>query len=206
MRYSYINTKYQELCTYAYKKMILPELTEIERVRKRLKLTQTELAKRSGVSQSLIARLEAGSVDPRYSKVAQIFKAIYEIKRQEITAKELMTPGVVGVQSTNTIEDTVHIMNKFKVSQMPVFSKRRVVGSITEKVVLDRIGKGADMRDFSSQKVGDFMDSPFPTVNLATPLTTLSKLLENDKAVIVMDRGELKGIVTNADLLKVVSR
>jgi len=186
--------------------MILPELSEIERIRKKLAITQTELAKRSGVSQSLIARLEAGSVDPSYSKVAQIFRVLYDIKRQEITAKELMTTGVVGVQASNTIEDTVRIMNKFKVSQMPVYSKRRVVGSIAEKVVLDRIAKGVDMKDFSSQLVGDFMDTPFPTVNLSTPLTTLSKLLESEKAVIVMDRGELKGIVTNADLLKVVSR
>ena len=186
--------------------MILPELSEIERARKKLGMTQTELAKKSGVSQSLIARLEAGRVDPSYSKVAQVFRALHEIKRQEITAKELMTTGVVGVRSEDTIEDAVNAMNRFKVSQMPVFSRGKVVGSITEKVVLDKIGRGADMRNFSSQRVGDFMDSPFPAVNLNAPLTTLSKLLETEKAVVIMDRGELKGIVTNADLLKVVSR
>ena len=44
------------------------ELNEISRLRKQLGLTQAELAKLSGVSQSLIAKLEAGKIEPSYSK------------------------------------------------------------------------------------------------------------------------------------------
>ena len=54
----------------------LPPLEEIERLRKKFGLTQTELAEKASVSQSLIARLEAQSVDPRYSKVASVFEAL----------------------------------------------------------------------------------------------------------------------------------
>ena len=87
--------------------MRLPDLTEIEKHRKKLELTQTALAKKAGVSQSLIARIEAGTVDPRYSKVSRVFSALAKIEKKEIRAEELMTKKVVGAQTQDTIEDVV---------------------------------------------------------------------------------------------------
>jgi predicted transcriptional regulator len=43
-------------------------------------------------------------------------------------------------------------------------------------------------------------------VKIDTPLTTISALLEHNTAVLVMERNNLKGIITNADLLKVVHK
>ena len=45
----------------------IPSPEDIRRMRIRAGLTQKELAERAGVSQSLIARIERGSVDPRLS-------------------------------------------------------------------------------------------------------------------------------------------
>src|SRR3989338_5241600 len=53
---------------------MIAEITEIKIMRKRHGLTQTQLAKLSGVSQSLIAKLEAGIIDPSYSNVKKIMK------------------------------------------------------------------------------------------------------------------------------------
>jgi predicted transcriptional regulator len=189
-----------------FNKMLLPELSEISRLRKKFKITQTELAKKAGVSQSLIARLEMGRVDPRYSKVANVFRALNELKGREILAKELMTSGVVGVQTTDSMEETARIMKKRNVSQMPVFDKKKVVGSIWERIILDEIAKGRDMQDFSHRRVEEFMEQPFPIMSMDTPLTTISSLLEHNTAVLVMERGDIKGIITNANLLKVVHR
>jgi len=186
--------------------MLLPELSDISRLRKKFDITQTELAKRAGVSQSLVARLERGRVDPRYSKAASVFRALDELRGKEILTKELMTPKVVGVQLTDSMEKIAGIMKRCNVSQMPVFDKKKVVGSISERVILDEIAKGADMRDFSHKDVDEFMEHPFPIVGMNTPLTTISTLLEHNTAVLVMERGDIKGIITNADLLKVVHR
>jgi DNA-binding XRE family transcriptional regulator len=48
---------------------MFPTLQDIAKRRRQLGLKQTELAKAAGVSQSLIAKLEAGTIDSSYTKV-----------------------------------------------------------------------------------------------------------------------------------------
>jgi len=181
-----------------------PELHEIERLRKKFGVTQTELAEKAGISQSLIARVESGKVDPRYSKVARIFKALEDMKSKGIRARDIMTRKVVGIQAGDSMEKAAGIMKRYDVSQLPVFEGKKQVGSISERVILDEIAKGADVHALSKRKVREFMDEPFPVVSLNAPLTSISVLLENRLAVLIVDKGEIKGIVTNADLLKVI--
>ena len=47
--------------------MHIPTPEELRTRREALGLKQTELAKRAGISQSMVARIEAGNVDPRVS-------------------------------------------------------------------------------------------------------------------------------------------
>ncbi|MFH0861402.1 MAG: CBS domain-containing protein [Candidatus Altiarchaeota archaeon] len=186
--------------------MQLPPITEIGKLRKRLGLTQTDLAQRSQVSQSLIARLEAGTVDPRYSKVAQIFSALDEMRSKEIQAKEIMTREVTGIQHTASIEYAAGKMKKHNVSQMPVFDGDKILGSFTEKTIMGLITKGFDAKALSKEEIAEHMEDAFPTVKPETPLTVLSVLLEHNSAVLVQEHGKPVGIITKADLLKVIHR
>ncbi|MCX6694848.1 MAG: CBS domain-containing protein [Candidatus Altiarchaeota archaeon] len=186
--------------------MQLPPTNEIQKRRDKLSLTQTQLAKKAGVSQSLIARIEAGTVDPRYSKVAKVFQALEELKGREIEAKEIMTRNVVGVKAENTIEQAASTLKEHGVSQMPVYDGENTIGSFSEKIIVDRISKGINMQQFSNEKVREHMDSAFPTVKPDTPLTIISALLEHNNAVLVQDAGKTAGIITNADLLKVLHK
>jgi len=184
--------------------MQLPETGRIIQMRKKLGLTQSELAKRAGISQSIIARIEAGTVDPRYSKVVKIFTALEDTKKQDITAKEIMTAQVVSVQTTDNIRTAVNKMKKHNVSQLPAFENKNQKGSISEGVILDQISKGINIDIMSEKKVGECMEEPLPQVNPDTSISTLSSLLEHNKAVLITDKGKIQGIVTKADLLKVV--
>jgi len=186
--------------------MQLPPLTEIQKRREKLHLTQTQLAEKAGVSQSLIARLETGTVDPRYSKVASIFRALDELRGKEIEAKEIMTKDVVGVKADSTIEEAAEAMKERGVSQMPVYEGENTIGSISEKNMLDAIARGINMQTFPLEKVREHMDSAFPTVKQETPLSVISALLEHNKAVVVQDAGKPVGIITNADMLKVLRK
>jgi predicted transcriptional regulator len=186
--------------------MQLPPLGEIEKLRKRLGLTQTELAEKADVSQSIIARLEAGTVDPRYSKVAQIFLALDELKGTEVEAQQIMTKDVVGIQHTASIEYAASKLKKHGLSQMPVFDDDKILGSFSEKVVLELISKGIDAKTFSKDEVGEHMEDAFPTVKPETPLSVVSTLLEHNTAILVQEHGKTRGIITKADLLKVVHK
>lgn len=184
--------------------MELPSLTEVVRKRKKLGLTQAELAKKAGVSQSIIARIEAGSVDPRYSKIIGVFRALEELKGKEVEANHIMTKNVVGVQTVMKMGDATKKMNKYGVSQMPVYEGDVIVGSLSEGVILDQIGKGVDGRLLSNSTVEEHMEDAFPQVNPETPLSVVSALLEYNTAVIVSEKGSVKGVITKADVLKVV--
>ena len=184
--------------------MQLPELERIVSIRKKLGLTQTQLAKRAGISQSLIARVEAGTVDPRYSKVMKIFVALEESKHRFILAKEIMTRGVVGVHIGDKLSAAINKMRDHNVSQLPVFDGNNQVGVISEGVIMDQISKGANIAVISERKVDEYMEDPLPQVSAGTNITSLSSLLEHNKAVLIADKGKIEGIVTKADLLKVM--
>lgn len=186
--------------------MQLPTLENIYKLRKKFGIKQTELAKKAGVSQSLIARIETGTVDPRYSNIVKIFRALEDIKGKGIIAREIMTKDVVSVKAGDSLEKATSKMRRYNVSQMPVFKGKKTIGSISEGVIMDQISKGVNIHSISQKKVEEFMEDPLPSVNSNTPLSTISVLLENNKAVLVVEKGVINGIVTNADLLKVVHR
>ena len=183
------------------------DLSEIKHLRDKLRITQSELAKRAGVSQALIARIENKSVDPRYSKVVAIFGALKELKKgggKEIIAKDVMRRGVAGVEKNEILKNVTITMRKRRISQMPVFDKEVIVGSISEKTIVERMVKGEDLSALSAKRAGEIMNPPFPSVNKETPIMVISALLEHSPAVVVMDEGLAAGIITKADLLKFV--
>ncbi|MBU0761951.1 MAG: CBS domain-containing protein [Candidatus Altiarchaeota archaeon] len=184
--------------------MLLPPLGEVEKLRKKLGLTQTELAKKSGVSQSLIARVEAGTVDPRYSKVTEVFRALESLGEKEVEASQIYTKDVVGIQKTASIEYAASKMKEYEVSQMPVFDEDKIVGSFSERVILDLLSRGFDAKKFSKEDVASHMEETFPIIKPETPLNLVSNLLEHNSAVLVQKQGKTLGIITKADLLKVV--
>ena len=75
----------------------LPDLDKIRQMRKRLNLSQRELAGMAGVSQSLIAKIERGTIDPSYSNVRKILSAFEEvIRRRKVEGVRSGTQLTVG--------------------------------------------------------------------------------------------------------------
>ncbi len=74
---------------------MLQELNEIKRLRNKHNLNQKELAERAGVSQSLIAKIEAGKIEPSFTKARKIFQALEELREnEELKAKDLMNKKI----------------------------------------------------------------------------------------------------------------
>jgi len=185
---------------------MLPRLEEISRRRRVLGLSQKHLAELAGVSQSLIAKIESGKIEPSYPRTKAIFDMLEKLQREkEPRARDLLQPRVVGVEEDDTVSKAAAIMNQTGFSQLPVFNGKHIVGSIAEKVIMDRIVSGISPRDLSRMPVGRIMADAFPQIDERTPLSLISALLQYHSAVLVMKRGHVTGIITKADLLKVFS-
>jgi predicted transcriptional regulator len=174
------------------------DLGSIKKIRKQLGMTQTEFAREAGVSQSLIAKIEAGKIDPTYSKVRQIFDAIdRHSKKKETSAKEIMQTNIITAKPGDKVVDIVKVMNRNAVSQVPVVDGKNIVGLITEKEVLEKIGRA----DIHNIKAKDAMSEPPPIVSEETKMSALNALIKHYPIIIVTRKGELAGVITKADII-----
>lgn len=194
----------------------LPELDEIRQMRKRLDLSQRELASKAGVSQSLIAKIEKGNIDPSYKNVRKIFNAFEGILKKRavegrstaarITVGDLATKGVVSIFPDQSLAEAIDLMVKGRFTQLPVMVGDRIVGGITDDRIRDyTIEETRNQRklydDVMQVRVEDIMEEPFPILSEDTPIELASLHLQRDEAVLVTRRGNIEGILTSADFL-----
>lgn len=184
---------------------MFPKIDEISKKRKILGLTQNELAKLSGVSQSLIAKLESGKIDPSYTKVKTIFDVISKLElKNKIKADRINYNKVVSVQEKQLVSEAVDLMKKHGYSQLPVLNNRQVVGSISEKTILNQILAGNFLDQISKLPIKEVMEDSLPQVNENAPLSLISSLLQVYPAVLISTKGNVVGIITKADFLKLL--
>jgi predicted transcriptional regulator len=194
----------------------LPDLDEIKQMRKRLDLSQRELASLAGVSQSLIAKIEKGSIDPSYANVRKIFTAFEDILKKRalegknmgarFTVGDLATRGVISIAPEGTLAEAVDKMVKGRFTQLPVMAGERIVGGVTDDRIRDySIEETRNQRktydEVMQTRVEDIMEDPFPILSEDTPIELASLHLQREEAVLVSRRGSIIGILTSADFL-----
>ncbi len=184
---------------------MLPPLEEIAKKRRALNMTQKQLARLAGVSQSLIAKLESRKINPSYTNVKAIFDALEHLEmKSEVLAKAVLHEKIVSVQKSDKVSKAVHLMAEYDYSQLPVFDGEHPVGSIAEKTLLSKVMAGDDLIQVSKLPIEEIMDEAFPQVGEDAPLPLISGLLQIYPAVLISKKGKVIGIVTKADLLKML--
>lgn len=173
------------------------ELEEVKKIRKKLGLTQTELANRANVSQSLIAKIESGRIDPTYTKTKKIFTALSELeKKEELKAEQLMSANIVSLAPSASIKEAISKMKKFQISQLPVIYSSKAVGLVSESTLLEAL------LDSKGKQVKDVMQESPPIVSKKTSVQVISNLLKHYPVVLVSEEGKLVGLITKSDLLE----
>ena len=95
-------------------------------------------------------------------------------------------------------------MKEHGYSQIPVFDGKQSVGSISEKAILRQILAGQDLEEISRQPTERIMEEAFPQINDDAPLSLITSLLQTYSAVLVSKKGVVIGIITKADLLRML--
>ncbi len=109
-------------------------------------------------------------------------------------------PLVVSVHATDSVADAVELLRRYGISQTPVMEGGKMIGSLTEDLLLRRLASGEPL---DTCAVGEIQGQPFPTLP-ANAATREAYTLFNDctSAVAVMNDSTLEGIVTKSDLLE----
>lgn len=172
-------------------------------MRSKADLTQSELAEAAGISQAYVAKIESGKADPKISTLEKISEAIREASPPEvIRAEDVMEEPIISVSPEDEIREAIRLMDHYDISQLPVLGDRRQVGSLAEETILHKLSSGENMFNLVGEKVEKVMEEPFPTVGTEEDLDTIFYLLENNHAVLVLEEGDPKGIITKADMLQ----
>jgi predicted transcriptional regulator len=179
------------------------ELEKIGMVRRQLGLTQKELAVLSGVSQSLIAKIEAGRIDPAHSKVVSILTALEQKLHQgKKMVEEIMSGSIVSVSPEDTLEKAIRLMRDKDISQLPVLEDGKSIGSLSDSMIVEMVSKRHD--DLKSLRVEEVMAESFPTIPANSVVDVATDLLRYYPAVLIERNGMLVGILTKADLLRAI--
>lgn len=116
-----------------------------------------------------------------------------------LKSKRRRLPELLSVEATATVREAIATMNRSGVSQLPVFDKGNLVGSLTESALFQRTVETPEVMELT---VGALIEPPFPTVGPDTDVYEVVKLLKSAPAVLIRDREQYQGIATRFDVVE----
>ncbi|MGI6472267.1 MAG: CBS domain-containing protein [Candidatus Methanomethylophilaceae archaeon] len=187
--------------------MNFPPESDIRKMRSALGITQFELAKESGISQSTIAKIETEKTKASYETVARLFNTLERIGKYSAidrTAADVASYSPITVNAEDGVKMASELMRNAGISQLPVMDGGRPVGSISERMILNLIEQGMSMEELRKTPVRTVMGESFPVVSGNTSLSTVALLMNDNDAVLVSKRGKIISVITGTDLLKLI--
>lgn len=179
--------------------MIFPDVSYIKVKRKEIGITQKQLSSEARVSQSLIAKLESGKAEASYEKVKRIFETFDRLARKnEKKASEIMTKEIISVKPNNKVKEAINKIKSHNISQLPVFSNGKQVGSISEKGIISKL---EEIPNIHEKLIKEIIEEPFPTINKEIPVRALISILKEVNAVLVLDKSIPVGIISRSDMI-----
>ncbi len=107
---------------------------------------------------------------------------------------------LVTIDAKETIEKAVKMMNEMDISQLPVTSDKRIVGSLNENHLFTSIIKNPEIKNNTVESI---MQPAFPFVDISTPIDSLSKMINlENPALLVRDfKTDNTFIITKSDII-----
>ncbi|MFH1786665.1 MAG: CBS domain-containing protein [archaeon] len=184
--------------------MKVPTAYELKQLRIKAGLTQEALARKAGVSQAMVARVESGDVDPRTSMLNKILAAIADAAKETKTAADVMTSPVISIPVGSMVSEAIEVMRENAISQLPIVKVGVPVGMITEEDIMAQVRREDDPSRLKRVPVEKMMRENPPIMPKGADLKSIIPLLEFSPAVFIMDRTQLIGIITKSNILNLI--
>jgi len=182
---------------------MLPRIDYIKQGRVKLGLTQRELASLSGISTSMINQIESGRCKPSYDTAKKIFEVLSSQEgKTSLKAGDICSHEVISVQKDEKLEVAIEKMMKNSISQIPVREDSKIVGLVSEDILARKVLESDDKKNIHQVPILQIMEPPPPIVDISTPAKALIPLVRFAKCVLVSRKGEIIGIITISDTLK----
>ena len=185
---------------------MLPPIEDIKKRRLKLGLSQRKFASYLGVSQSTITKIENKKLNPSYELVKKAYDILDSFGSPQIgLVGDISIKKVVSVQDSELITKAVQILQQQGFKQLPVRDKdNHWVGSVSERSISNRLLKVSNPKFLLSKQISEVMDEAFPMVAEETPISIAIPLLQHFQALLTTRKGNVTGIVTNADLVRMI--
>jgi cystathionine beta-synthase len=121
-----------------------------------------------------------------------------------LSRKGTSLPDLVHVHPDETVGSAIDILREYGVSQLPVVRQEppvmaaEVVGSVDEQVLLRDLVVGTAQLDDALEL---HMSPPLPLIGAGEPFSELVAALDHHPAVLVLDDGRPRGVLTSQDVL-----
>ena len=106
--------------------------------------------------------------------------------------------NIVTAQRNMTVREVISTLKSLGISQLPVTDGKKLVGLVHEVDLLRHLVSGEGTLDST---IADLVESDYATVSPDTKVELLQGVLNEAKIALVLDAGELAGIVTKIDLI-----
>ncbi len=122
---------------------------------------------------------------------------------RDLIARRHWEKAAITVNAAETALAAHGRMKLYDMSQLPVMREGQIVGILDEEDILLRV---FDHPEVFNQPVADIMESHLVTVAPDASLPQLLEIFRRGMVAIVMDKGELLGLITRIDLVNWLRR
>ncbi|MBK9732897.1 MAG: pyridoxal-phosphate dependent enzyme [Chitinophagaceae bacterium] len=111
---------------------------------------------------------------------------------------------LISIDASRNVAEAVTVMNSNDIDQLPVMEDGKMVGSLSETGLLNKLMSDTSLK---SHNVKEVMEKPFPVVAAETTIDKLSGMMSKEvPAVITLDGLNNLHIITKSDIIRALSK
>ena len=176
--------------------MIL-SLSRIKSLRTELGISQQHLSRVSGVSQSLIAKIENGQIEPTFSNALRLISALESMQKSlKKTADEIKRKSFVYAEENENLYLAIKKIRKSNSILLPVLKNNKCIGLIDSVKLIDTVISSSDKEKELKKEIKKLeLISPV-IIPPQTSISLIIDLLKETPVLIVQDKDSTTGIIT----------